>query len=279
MSFYRYFKFEDSLKTLSSLCLRMSDPRHFNDPFEFNPVIDLSNITYDKATVYFGSEKGLEGIYREKGTKEPYTQFKENFLKTELKGFVNKWLDNRHVHEEKMSFQSALCPRFNVVCGSFTPLSILMWSHYAEKHSGVVIEFNQNESPFSRIQRIGRLINVNYEDKRPLYKFGFDHSELELLEKFNQVARTKYTCWGYEKEVRAVLPVGDDIVKTRVIKKLDDHYYLSITPRSISSVIMGSRIENTSYEALRGILNQEFFKHIQLKKCFLSKSKFELEIE
>lgn len=80
----------------------------------------------------------------------------------------------------------------------------LLWSHYAEKHSGIAIGFDL--APFTGF-------SVEYHDKRvPLpesdpveYQFG------ERLRFFENVRIRKYAAWKYEREVR-VFPELDACV-------------------------------------------------------------------
>jgi hypothetical protein len=97
--------------------------------------------------------------------------------------------------------------RLGLVCFSRDWHNPVMWGHYAENHHGLCLGFDVDEAV---------AMPVDYVTKR----IPFDHfldpatSEDEVRELTARFARTKYTHWRYEKEVRcwATLdPDGPDV--------------------------------------------------------------------
>ena len=83
--------------------------------------------------------------------------------------------------------------------------NVLMWSHYADKHTGMCIEYSFSPS-FARTtdsSRVFRFRNVIYrpdKDKVSL-NIGTINTDLSLL--------TKHTAWRYEKEVRLITYISE----------------------------------------------------------------------
>ena len=73
---------------------------------------------------------------------------------------------------------------------------ILMWSHYADAHTGICLEFaNDDSEPF-----IGRAQKVGY---LPLYKRAhaiFDDSMAQV----ERILLSKAKCWAYQAEWRVI---------------------------------------------------------------------------
>ncbi len=81
--------------------------------------------------------------------------------------------------------------KIGILCLTEDPLNILMWSHYAQNHTGICIGFDTGELPFSGAQQ------VIYSEERP--KAEFDSDSETLIER---VLLTKSQHWKYEREWR-----------------------------------------------------------------------------
>ena len=154
---YHYTKSEFAAKMIASKYLYASDPRSFNDPSEFKIRVDSNS---------FSSET-IKRIESEYGETVP----------------------NINMAEDSMLENAA--KRFSVVCFSATRKSILMWSHYADKHKGVVLGSDETKCEVLK----QNLHKVNYEMEPPVYRHPKDDSEESEKEYFNhlQSARTGTT--------------------------------------------------------------------------------------
>ena len=117
-----------------------------------------------------------------------------------------------------------------------------MWSHYADLHQGICIEFNTKD--LIRDDRIFRCLHpVVYKqelfDLTPF--FGVAPGKQNPL--FPTLAAChKATEWCYEREWRFVSPAG--------ISNEQPRFYLSIRPKRI---ILGTRIPDSHKELVEGI--------------------------
>ena len=81
---------------------------------------------------------------------------------------------------------------FGVVSFSGDALNILMWSHYAENHSGVCLEFATDSYSFDVVAA------VVYKTKRPVFR-PLDSDRAGLMER---ILLHKADIWSYEREWR-----------------------------------------------------------------------------
>lgn len=101
-----------------------------------------------------------------------------------------------------------------VLCLSSDPLNILMYSHYADKHQGVCLEFTLEQNNIFKPEQ------VRYVEAFPDLEFGLsDGINYELAV---ALVSTKSTDWSYEKEYRSlkagcagVMEIPDDYLSVR----------------------------------------------------------------
>jgi len=105
--------------------------------------------------------------------------------------------------------------------------SILMWSHYSDKHKGICIEYDFSEESYI----LNFLEPINYSDKLISLSKAFGKKD------FNEIARiaaiTKAKDWKYEKEWRIVFP-----------SKLSGHFKVPL-PKAI---YLGARFHENNKE-------------------------------
>jgi hypothetical protein len=86
---------------------------------------------------------------------------------------------------------------FWVYCVSATREPILMWSHYAEGHKGIVLHFDARAVPFDRP------FQVHYSDRYPEYPYPA--AEATATEEITRaMLYAKSAGWYYEEEYRAI---------------------------------------------------------------------------
>ena len=87
-----------------------------------------------------------------------------------------------------------------------------MWSHYAEKHKGICLEYEVPDNSEFKFVKYKRREPVFKLRKLMEYIFGHDFAEEKINTKEDLYSfalvplLTKYKDWKYEKEVRCVLP-------------------------------------------------------------------------
>ncbi|MBH0001427.1 DUF2971 domain-containing protein [Pseudoalteromonas sp. SWYJZ12] len=165
-----------------------------------------------------------------------------------------------------------LRPNFRLASFSNNENSMLMWSHYAENHTGLMVEYYfEGELP----DGVG-IDKVNYSHTTKRYK----EKERYL---FNQYMLTKNKDWSYEKEVRLFAYKRDKIYyeKASYPYKTGDRAYAYI-----KSITVGYKFPESTIKLIQSIisgLNENIdnnLSKIELRRAMLSeKNFFELEYE
>ncbi|PKG37098.1 DUF2971 domain-containing protein, partial [Psychromonas sp. Urea-02u-13] len=165
-----------------------------------------------------------------------------------------------------------LRPNFRLASFSNNENSMLMWSHYAENHTGLMVEYCfEGELP----------------DGVGIDKVSYSHTTKRYKEKehyfFNQYMLTKNKDWSYEKEVRLFAYKMDKIYyeKANYPCKKDDK-----ANAYIKSITVGYKFPKSTIKLIQGIisgLNESLdnnLSKIELRRAKLSeKNFFELEYE
>jgi Protein of unknown function (DUF2971) len=98
-----------------------------------------------------------------------------------------------------------------IFCATHSHSNLLMWSHYADAHRGVVFGFRPDAE---RDSFLCLLEPVNYSDVRPSFYKPFDPLLSHMLTPTPDAMRAfthsltavKSTQWAYEEELRVVIP-------------------------------------------------------------------------
>jgi hypothetical protein len=117
----------------------------------------------------------------------------------------------------------------SICCFSSTPFNYLMWSHYADKHTGFCIgfdipgiNFNANDYPIINVNGNDiYFLKIVYSPFQKIYNGELPSSFYgpEYLEWFSH----KYSYWKYEKEIRAIIKAKNSIkigIEKKWISKL-----------------------------------------------------------
>lgn len=231
---YRYRGTADyNLENLRNNVEWQSYPIEFNDPYD-----SMSKFSFDKHKNEIFIERMLEGNIEAmqkrniKFSAEEMEKIKSS--ETAIIDFTkliflkdSKSIDNLDVFSSAIDdvFASALKDMSNemkgflrtgflVICFSECWDNTLMWSHYAENHSGFCIEYDfKSLGPSSPRTRM--LHPVIYSNK-PLDVTEYFRDSL-LGKKGHNIFHGLYTsitkadCWSYEREWRLIFPYGPDI--------------------------------------------------------------------
>ena len=143
------------------------------------------------------------------------------------------------------------CARLSICCFSRNPLSIPMWAHYAESHTGMVLVFDIERDADAFM----RPIDVLYERDFPRYDALVDSSDL------SKVVRTKSIEWEYEQEMRILNVQG----RNRVPYKRE----------ALTGVIFGCKTSEESINLVRSIAGEG----LRYWQCAMSSREYKLELK
>jgi len=163
--------------------LRLTQPHGLNDPFDAKP----SEIAIDKKMAFFADAYGAD------------------MTPQKLEDCYRKDLENG-------------LDDFGIISLTENPYNLLMWSHYADEHKGMVISLVCDEHTFSfhnsfttqcGISKI-KPQRVIYSNRRPGFEMP-DDAIYEYFEHnfFSHIAMTKGDDWIYEKEHRYLLKMSE----------------------------------------------------------------------
>lgn len=267
MKLFRYYKAEYALLVLNDLEIRTSIPNTLNDPFELSPNIDPSQFTQKKCETFLRADHNIDMWYEREGRKFGFTSkkaFKRHYLKDiprRAAALLPKVPQN--VEVVRRTFSDDFSTRWRLVCASQVSDSILMWSHYAANHTGIVIEFDTDEEPFSQLDDL--MLPVTYSAKKPDYIHYNKYPDFQKA--MFTVAATKAAAWSYEEEVRIIVAAG---------RPLRDSRYMPITTASISAVLCGCRMAGAVKVQVRAALKRPQFTHVRLMEAVLDRSEYSL---
>lgn len=162
---------------------------------------------------------------------------------------------------------------FGVSCFTDTPTNMLMWSHYANKHSGICVEYDFGKL-FSGNRDI-LLFPVSYSKKRPLLPLEkaidfnngnctFDENRFPVV--FPDIMKAliaKSDVWQYENEWRLIKSVKTN--EDRII-----HLPL------ISGIYTGVNISEKDLSSISSIAQQ---KNVPLHQCAMKNDRYKMVIK
>ena len=245
-----------------------SSPLYFNDPYDCEFCIhpDALLEILDRQTYI----KILEEQFRLK-PKE-----KKKILNTKNIGSTIQQILRNHGVKLQKSLVNVLQDKLNssmsevkdsvrVVCLSEVYDSILMWSHYAQNHTGFCIEYDFAENNMF----YKRLYPVKYtKDRYAISKADMSHSNTRWIYK---TICSKSDVWSYEKEWRIVTANFEKMG----LKNLEGKYVFDLKT-NIKAFYLGAKIaENFKEEIIKFGKNN----NIHVYQMILSPNSYELNAQ
>jgi Protein of unknown function (DUF2971) len=266
--FFKYCDIDGARYILRDGTLKFSVASKFNDPFDasiqtlfaYDPIEKLAELQLEQINILlsdedfppFSSGKNQQLVSWLRANLSTKTQAEKDDLK---KAFLAESADSiwnlehlRQVEVETLDQVKKLFSSDAIFCASLTNDNHLLWSHYAQDHSGVALEF----APSVEKDSILRLMTpVTYSDERPiLYKspkdFLFKSMFIEvrdIIQEFTQsIMFTKDTRWLYEQEVRVYIAMYVPENKTYSLQNYHSE--------ELKAIYLGCRTEPSSEKAM-----------------------------
>ena len=232
---YKYVSLESALKIIENASLKYSTPLEFNDPFEMtNSLID-KKYNKDDLRTWLKEIPDLSNNKQKKILKDYYKKPEE------ITKAFNQSFDY---------FRSTT----GICCFSKSPKKTLMWSHYANNHSGVCLGFNI--SPFTDEDFF--LLLVNYMDKI-VPKNYFRDKESVLF--YWMITKSKI--WEYEEEVRAVYTQKNGLIP--------------FVKPSLKEIYFGLRMSEMNKKMLINLLTELGYKLDKFSTMIMDPTTFDLQ--
>jgi hypothetical protein len=287
LSLFKYMSTEVAPLFVETLQVRFTQPSDLNDPFEFRPLIDfeataqkLREVIDVKLTEMFGTADGALTMMEKQQASDPNpglsiainvfrklirdnpalekqftTAMQRN--KTEVLQSLTKAFVWEATWEQ---FQRSVGQLVGIFSLTEDPVHMLMWSHYASQHYGIVVEFDEKHSWFH--QKLGppdelrNLVQVSYI-QNPFPRTWQQLDGAYLL-------YTKNAEWAYEREWRIIRPVKDG-------KEVSTgKFCFDVPPDAIRSLVFGCRTPSALEQHIRtAVAKNPKLSHVAFKRISL----------
>jgi hypothetical protein len=219
-------------------------PSSFNDPFDCFPSIELIG-NYSEAKAFIKRSDARIGTIR--GRKE----LNELARKIEQEGLGS------FEATQKNNDWRQLIDKFGVISFSQESINILLWSHYAQNHTGVCLEFGTEDTPTKDIHP------VTYDKTRPSYRLlDPDRTTTKTMER---VLLRKADFWSFEREWRHVSIISGP-------------GQIEFPPTSLKSIILGAAVSPTFESILRSVIATRPTP-LPIKRARFDEREFKLHID
>ncbi len=247
---YRYFavnKWPDDKEWITRLLInreiRYTDINNINDPFDCKLLVNMNN-----------------------ANKEQLNRFYEKHLKnTPGAPALNEFVNNpimRNFYGSEMAQSIRFNTLFRILCLSGKCDDILMWSHYADKHHGMVVGLDKNKL------KPPMLLPIDYDDNfLSLEEFldimDSNANPLEANKSAIKVFTRKALLWKHENEYRMFSSYEDE--------------YETLPKEAITEVIFGWEMQEERRRYIIDLVAQSN-QNIAMKQAVLDPEYYHLRI-
>ena len=268
--FYKYLSSGAAVSVLTKKQLKWTNPKLFNDPFEFPTEVafqfdglDVAEaILEEMVRMVYGAEEpsiNVDSRFNEFGAVLMQSRRNKNKptpkeFRVFMAGAAKEMAENYTRGKDKArDYFQTLRDNYAVLCLSKKHDDLLMWAHYAEKHSGCVLSFRclpEKNRALCAAQK------VNYQSEYPLRSSLPDYIKhvtgqtcLDDEKVYLAFALTKSDHWKYEEEWRCISLLADH--KT-------GYDFEPIIPEELEAVYLGCMIEDSTKEQVMECLQSQF---------------------
>lgn len=244
--------------------IKASNPSNFNDPFEISPNFDISKYDRNFVRKLCLEEYLIAEDWRRLEPKifPDFKTFREHRIRN-VEKLVDSKIDEvqENIRENQKSFLSDYSRSWRLISFSRSIDSILLWSHYANKHRGIALGFDTDD-PY--ISDLGEewVLDVLYSSKKAEFEPWFDKDGFSR--EIRKATRWKSLEWAYEQEVRVVVAVTaliDDFYPFQGSSLKSVHFGINCSEADIAEVAMHLAAQDLRRTALyKGIPDPEDYK-------------------
>ena len=242
---------------LENNLIRFSPLSDFNDPFDGNPHLSPFDPTVPLSAEELAS---LRKVVHRVEPDLPDQEILARLSKIER----TPESDRKTIESMRalMREMGVLCLTSN--CEEFG--SALMWAHYSECHTGLMIEFNSDTAFFPKEwNNFGQTrspCEISYQPQRPSLRAG------QILNQGRTLFFTKSSDWAYEKEIRVLMPLTQ-------ADKPAKHLF-SIPPESFKRVVIGCKAEKDLEDKVVRISREPRYRNLKVEKAVLDEKSYKL---
>ncbi|MGV0983511.1 MAG: DUF2971 domain-containing protein [Limnohabitans sp.] len=160
--------------------------RSFNDPFDLRPVFSLAAPKAMQIKDYERLSKKFEPLLNRQMRRKEARQAVGDSLNPARRQATEEAIQELHAEH--------ITEQVGVLCVSTKRDDILMWSHYADSHRGICLEFDGHFAFMAQAQK------VEYARKRSPINVYVDSEDAAM----KKALLTKSEQWAYEEEWRLI---------------------------------------------------------------------------
>jgi hypothetical protein len=252
LKLYKYLPFNEGAKSLfRDGTMKFSSYETFNDPFDCVVSYDLK-----KAEKYLSKRKDL---LKAAGKQNGLSPAQRILQKSVMIKRVENALANGDASDE-------IARGWGVCCLSSTPDNILMWSHYADSHRGLLVEFTTDQN------HEGMLTNPEFYLTAWKIKYTENMPVRDLSIRSFDAVKEQFLCkskdWAYENEYRSLSHCrGPGIYP--------------FDKSMVTRVVAGAKMSDENFDELKQLVEQ-FVKStgiaIVLKRAEMVTGKYKINI-
>jgi len=233
-SLYKFFNYnEKNPEYLEDLFLNRnlyhSLPEKLNDPFECKPLFSVKNTPHQQYLL----RKSLMDLVKRRGHSN-----------SQARDIVSKNMLNPDKLKQDLS-ESILniYQEIRVCCFTTTNTNLLLWSHYANSHKGLCVEFDSTHAP------INITYKVKYQEHYPTISYPLERDQTIF-----KPILVKSPEWSYENEFRSIMHPSAPSQPPQT----DTCYILD--SKTIKAVYFGANILKENRNRIIDMINRGPFK-------------------
>jgi hypothetical protein len=267
--FFKYYTPEAAISTLESGSRKWSSPLLFNDPFDNQFDLDFPDPTEQRAAQLFenlfvilnspkpigfdqfGSLTSMAEYIRQIRQSDLAHRYTEEDINELKDAALEVMKDAKTMAPEASNELRRIMSDTSIFCVSERNDSILMWSHYAANHAGIVVKFlalAEVDSPLLVAEP------VRYSKEMPCLRYDimldFHQGKREIVQ---TLILSKSVDWIYEKEWRVW-----DTLRDRTAT----HEIVPYAPEEIAEIYLGCKMADSKKAEIIEITRRKYPKAI-----------------
>lgn len=269
--FYKYVDIKGAASILKNLAIKWTCPIYFNDPFDIRQELGFGfderefyeayknrsiDLMHSEAPVYKDVKSWTSMRSMRNGSTK---RDSEPFWAGEKDKIIQNHRDQLQQFQQAWKYQIR---KYRVLCLSENDNNLLMWSHYADSHQGVLFKFRCIDHPSAHFRDTKQ---VQYNTALPVvatlsqwanWLIGASPPDsIDDKEIFHRVVFTKSTDWDYEKEWRCIVELDQE-------PNAERHDLYNLIPEEIDSVFFGCKMNDENRTLLIKYI-KEFLSHVK----------------
>lgn len=302
----RIFKYlaPDRIDVLQNQAMRFTQANYLNDPFENLPFISqvmdegynskfqegyLNPALKQAMSIQLTAEL-LPKDVREKLPDDLWNEILSAFTMEQVfetipslhpSNLFGALIDHMQQLDTTAILKESFNKQFGVLSLTKRNDNFIMWSHYANSHTGYVIEFDHSNQYFNKTinenDRLRKLNDIIYVEQRPNITLFDSTIEEEKLTDFmvEKILLTKSKYWAYEEEMRMIQPLKESDIQ---INNGEVHLF-KFDAQAVKNVFFGVNADTAFKDNVLQLLSNPKYQHVEVFQGGLSKSEYKIEFQ